>query len=130
MTVQDRRTNLKAGAGLGLLFAGILGMMSWQKYEHISLVESPPERMTLQQFLDSDGGERKHVVLTDFLFSQGFAYMESSNQYSDVYIPIFPIDRPQPREIEAVVESWDIRNEAEVRALQQQSEVEGVCSAE
>lgn len=124
----DRRTLLLSGTGLGFLFAAVLAGMAWQDYSNASILLTPPVRTTLKDALSQNAVSRRHVTITDFVFGDGYAYETGAAAWTSVSVPLFPTDSKNPEEIEAIVCSWDIRNEQQLDELFKQTELTGILS--
>lgn len=126
----DRRTLLLSGAGLGWIFGLVLAALAWQDNSKYAILQTPPVRMSLSEVLKRPTVEDRHVTLTDFVFGEGFAYETGAAAWVSVSIPVFPVGNLEEGTIHAIVESWDIRNEGQLRDVLDQLELTGILSDE
>lgn len=129
MSKDDRRTLLLSGTGLGFLFGAVLAAMAWQNYTNYAILESPKVRVPLSDLLERDFIENRHVTLTDFTFSEGFAYETGAvgkDHWVSVSVPVFPNPAANQKTIQAIVVSWDISNEEQLQLVLEQAEVSGI----
>ncbi len=126
----DRRTLLLSGTGLGWIFGLVLAAMAWQDYSYYAILQNPPVRMRLAEVLEREVVEDRHVTLTDFVFGDGFAFETGAAAWVSVSIPVFPDANSEEETIRAIVESWDIRDEEQLREVLVKQELTGILSRE
>lgn len=54
-----------------------------------------PAKTSLSGLVAHGSGENKHVELTEFYFGKSYIYVTKLAQFNEVYVPIFPAERPK-----------------------------------
>lgn len=113
---------------MALMAGPLCGGIGVQRQELFDVSRNPPHELTLAALIKNGPGDNRHVTVTNF--DPGGLHYEmpqNGSRWSQSWLAIFPANEPAT-DIQAVLYSKHIGNEAELKQLVQQNRVTGVCS--
>jgi hypothetical protein len=128
---RDRNVLLIAIMTLLLFMGGVFAFWWQQENEKLIVVAQPPHKLSLRDLIRSGPGANRHLTITDFE-TGGFVYESRGGAWTSVWVALFPPEQPSNRpadEIEVVLSSKQIRDEATLQRLLRPGQVTGICSA-
>jgi hypothetical protein len=119
---------LVCALGMALLFGTLLGFWWQQEKIRQEIIAVPPHELTVAELIKDGPGINRHVTITDFQ-TGGLAFEGQRGNWTQVWVAMHPTG-PVPREIQAVLSSTTIRNQAMLVQQLQAGRVTGIVSAE
>ena len=116
------RSTWKDGTGAALLFAGLFFFDAWRDRQMLALGTPAPARVPLAD-LAAGRVANVHVTVTDFTFGDGRVVEEKDDRWNRVWVPMLV---PGQRTVGAVVRSFRIENEYQLRAFLARTEITGI----
>jgi hypothetical protein len=130
MEIAMNRKKAVYGFAMFLFASASLGsfILAASEQSLLSIGSPAAARIGLQELIAQGPGKNKHVELTGFYFGKHYVYTAQAVQFKDVYVPVFPTDKPEEAgNLQILVWIRNDRNSNE-RFIESQSDLEEYVS--
>jgi hypothetical protein len=110
----------------GLVGGGIVGFLGYQEWIILSRGSPQPQRIRLADLTAKGPGDNVHVEVTDFSWGENCVTEEKHGKWNRVWIPIFPGGAANQGQVRALVKTFSVADEGQLRQMLRRPTVTGV----